>query len=207
MILIVGLGNPDKKYEKTRHNIGFMIVDALLGTYNMEHATLRVVTQRVKTFKKLSAEITEIKMENEKIIIAKPLTYMNSSGIAVKSLVKRYKLSPYGGSPAGRQTKNYKLKTDNIWIIHDDVDLPLGKIKVSFNRGSAGHKGVQSIIDSLGRKDFYRFRIGICPEEKPKEVEKFVLKKFTSEESKIVEETIKKTAELIQTAIKGFTPA
>lgn len=182
MILIIGLGNPDKKYEKTRHNIGFMVIDEFHRTHNMEHGT---------SSKKFHAEITKGEINNKTIILAKPLTYMNNSGIAVKSLAKHYLL----------KTKNYKLQINNLLVIHDDIDLPLGETKISFNRGSAGHKGVQSIIDSLGRKDFYRIRIGICPEKKPEEVEKFVLKKFTEEESEIVEETIKKAVELVKTTV------
>jgi len=147
MILIVGLGNPGKKYKKTRHNVGFMVIDAL-----------------------------KKKISGKNIVLLKPQTFMNNSGKTVKRIIR-----------------NLKLEIRNLVVIHDDIDLPLGTIRVSKNVGSAGHKGVQSIIDELGTKNFTRIRIGIQPKTgKPKEVEKFVLEKFTKEEKKIVKETIKK---------------
>lgn len=148
MFLIVGLGNPGIKYQKTWHNIGFRAVD-------------------------------EIPKRNN-LVMAKPQSFMNNSGKTVKVLIKHYKLNP-----------------ENLIIIHDDIDLPLGKFKIQKNRGSAGHKGVQSIIKELGTKNFWRIRIGICPQKgKPKNIEKFVLKKITKEE-KTIKEIIKKTAEAI----------
>lgn len=144
MILIVGLGNPGKKYEKTRHNVGFRVVDELA------------------------------KQKTREFIIAKPQTFMNNSGKAIKALLNFYKTEP-----------------ENLWVIHDDIDLPLGKFKISKGRGSAGHKGVQSIINELKTKDFWRVRIGICPKAgKPKEVEKFVLQNFTKQEEKTIKEVI-----------------
>ena len=136
MILIVGLGNPGKKYEKTRHNAGFMVLDELE------------------------------KKELPGVRFLKPDTFMNNSGNAVK-----------------KEMQKLKLKNQNLIIIHDDIDIPLGKIKVSKGSGSAGHKGVESIIQSLGTKDFTRIRIGILPPEgKPEDVETFVLKNFKKEE-------------------------
>ena len=144
MILIVGLGNPGRKYKKTRHNIGFRVIDALKKALDVAR--------------------------DKEIILLKPQTYMNKSGKEVKSLATKY-----------------KIPTTNIWVIHDDIDLPLGTIRVSKNIGSAGHKGVQSIIDELRTKNFSRIRIGILPKAgKPKNVEKFVLQKFTKEEEKIL---------------------
>jgi PTH1 family peptidyl-tRNA hydrolase len=153
MILIVGLGNPGKKYEKTRHNVGFMAIDKL--------------------------KLLNIK----KVILAKPKTFMNESGKEVKKIIK-----------------NLKLKIKNLIVIHDDLDLLLGKIKISINRGSAGHKGVESIIKELKTKNFIRFRIGIKSISNLK-TQNFVLNKFTKQEEKIVKEVIKKTAEAIEFAI------
>ncbi|GAH65559.1 unnamed protein product, partial [marine sediment metagenome] len=91
----------------------------------------------------------------------------------------------------------------NLWVIHDDIDLPLGKIRISKGRGAAGHKGVESIIKELKTKNFIRFRIGIQPKEfKPKNVEKFVLEKFNKDEEELVKEIIKKTAEAIEFSLK-----
>jgi len=151
MMLIVGLGNPGKKYEKTRHNIGSRIV----------------------------GELESLNLSN--VILAKPTTFMNDSGRAVKIL----------------NTK-YRIQNTNLWVIHDDIDLPLGKIKIVKNRGSAGHKGVESIIKELGTKNFNRIRIGICPEAgKPKQVDKFVLQNFTKKEEKILKEVIQTVIEKI----------
>jgi len=156
MVLIVGLGNPGKKYEKTRHNLGFRVVD-------------------------------ELRFLNlKKVVLVNPKTFMNLSGKAVKSLIKKY-----------------KMPVTNLWVIHDDIDLPLGKIRISKGRGSAGHKGVESIIKEVGSKNFVRFRIGIQPRiGQPKNPEKFVLQKFNKEEEKIVKEVIKKIAEAIEFSLK-----
>jgi len=155
MILIVGLGNPGKKYQKTRHNIGFRIIDEL-GF-----------------------------LKNQGVILVKPKTFMNQSGKAVKQLIR-----------------NQGVKIKNLIVIHDDIDLPLGKIRIVKNRGAAGHKGVESIIKELGTKNFVRFRIGIQPKTgKPENVEKFVLQ-INKEEEKILSEVIKKTAEAIDFFLK-----
>ena len=158
MILIVGLGNPGKKYQKTRHNIGFGVIDKL-------------------------------KLLNLKgVILTKPQTFMNNSGEAVKSLVKKY-----------------KIPTTNLWVIHDDIDLPLGKIRIVKNRGSAGHKGVESIVKELGTKNFIRFRIGISPKTgKLRNPEKFVLQEFNKEEEEeIIKGIIQKTVKGVEYAFKN----
>ena len=184
MFLIVGLGNPGKKYEKTRHNLGFRIVESL--------------RQKFKSFsdwkkeKKFQAEISQGKLDNEKIILAKPQTFMNSSGKSVKRL-----------------TDNLQLTTNNLLVIHDDIDLPLGKIRISIGRGPAGHRGVESIIRELKAKNFIRFRIGISHfaqnqklKIKNQKLDDFVLEKFNKEEEKIVKEVIKKTIEAIEMTLK-----
>ena len=151
--LIVGLGNPGKKYKNTRHNVGFKAIDELK------------------------------KQKLEGAVLAKPKTFMNQSGRAVREMIR-----------------NLKLEIRNLIVVHDDIDLPLGKFKIQKSRGAAGHKGVQSIINELKTKDFWRIRIGICPKTgKPKNVEKFVLQKFTREEEKTIKEVIKKaTSEVAQ---------
>lgn len=125
--LIVGLGNPGKKYEKTRHNIGFRIIDEL-----------------------------EKEIFDENIVLLKPDNFMNNSGKVVAEYLKY-------SSPclAGR-----RVNPQDLIVIHDDIDLPFGTVKISKESSSAGHKGVQSIIDALGTKDFTRIRIGIKPELK-----------------------------------------
>jgi len=165
MILIVGLGNPGEKYKKTRHNVGFRVVDQLRNDLNLVDFV----------FDKKSDSFLS---KNNDVLIAKPNTYMNSSGSAIRSLIQYY-----------------KIKRGNQIIIHDDIDLPLGKIRISKNQGSAGHKGVESIIKELKTKNFIRIRVGIQPKTgKPKKVEEFVLKKFNKEEEKIIGEVIEKAA-------------
>lgn len=155
MFLIIGLGNPGKKYEKTWHNVGSLVID----------------------------ELESLGLPD--VILAKPGTFMNESGKAVKKLVQ-----------------NSKLKTNGLIVIHDDIDIPLGEVKIVKNRGAAGHKGVESIIESLGTKDFIRIRLGVCPPAgKPKNAEDFVLKNFGREE-KATNEAIKKAAAAVETIIK-----
>jgi len=139
--------------------------------------------------KKFNSLISEGKSNDENIVLVKPQTFMNLSGKAVKKLIS-----------------NIQNLTSKLWIIHDDLDLPLGKIKIVKNRGAAGHKGVQSIIDELGTKNFVRFRIGIKPVTRNKQqvarIEDFVLRKFNKEEEKILKEVIERTCQAIGMAIK-----
>ena len=176
MILIIGLGNPGKKYQKTRHNFGFRIVDELQKNPGFSDWKLK---------KKNRAEISEGNLADQKIILAKPQTFMNESSKAVKTIIN-----------------HLSLITENLWVIHDDIDLPLGKIKITKNRGGAGHKGVQSIINELKTKNFVRFRLGIKPQLKAQNLDKFVLQNFNKAEEKIIKEVINKTCLAIEMATK-----
>jgi len=161
--LLVGLGNPDKKYEKNRHNIGFNFLMFLAKEWN--------VSDWEKN-KKCFAEISYINKKNKKIILAKPLVFMNNAGKSVMQLKKFY---------------NVPLK--NIFIIQDDTDISLGNFKISYDRGSAGHNGIKSIIHYLKSKTFYRIRIGVRSSSKKREkADKLVLKDFTPRENKDLEE-------------------
>ncbi len=167
MKMIVGLGNPGKKFKETRHNLGFMVLDQIKEKNKFPDFSYS---------EKLKAEISQGSFGKNKLILAKPQTLMNSSGESIKSLIKYH-----------------KLDASCLIVIHDDVDIELGKIKISQDSGSAGHKGVQSIIDSLKTKGFTRIRIGILPEKgKPAKTERFVLKKFTKKEKEIIKEAINK---------------
>ena len=179
MFLIIGLGNPGKKYQATRHNVGFAITEKFAEKNNFPAFELS---------KKFNALVSEITLKNEKIILALPQTFMNNSGESAFSLSHFYKIYP-----------------QNIIIIHDDIDLPLGKIKISLDRGSAGHRGIESIIQKLGTKEFVRIRIGILPDKnkKPEKPEKFVLKKFTKKESELLESTVKQTVNALDLFFKG----
>jgi len=195
MFLIVGLGNPGKKFEKTRHNVGFRVVNEFAKKNNFPD---------FKISKKFNALISEGEFNNEKVILAKSQTFMNLSGKAVKKLVS-----------------SFRFQVSGLWVVHDDIDLPLGKIRIVKNRGSAGHKGVESIIRAINSKNFVRFRIGILPKTgKPKNLEKFVLQKpskakpseaedetksqrpFNKDEEKIIKEVTQKTVEEIEFSLK-----
>jgi len=176
MILIVGLGNPGKKYQKTRHNFGFRVINEFAKEKKFPN---------FKLVKKFQAQITQKNIFEKKIILAKPQTFMNSSGIAIRELIK-----------------DLKLQTSNLWVIHDDVSLSLGKIKISKNKGPGGHKGVESIIEEIKTKDFVRFRLGIKPQNFSLQIKEFVLQNFDKEEEKIVKKVIKMVVEAIEFSLK-----
>lgn len=150
MKLIVGLGNPGKKFQKTRHNTGHLFIDS---------------TVKQKGVKSLPAKFV------------KTTIFMNDSGKEVKSLITNYFASAKD-ERAKRVVTNYP----NLLIVHDDMDLPLGEFKLQFERSAAGHKGVQSIIDALGTKDFWRLRIGIGNPPPGVNGDDFVLEEFSREE-------------------------
>lgn len=178
MKLIVGLGNPGKRYQHTRHNLGFETLDYLA-------IQLEIIGWQKK--EQFSALIAEKNFNGQKIILAKPQNFMNNSGLAVKAIIDYY-----------------QIPVSDLIVIHDDLDLPLGEFKIQTARGSAGHKGVQSIIDVLKTNDFTRVRVGISPLPIEHEIEadEFVLQKFTANEAKIISETIKKTVEILSEEIK-----
>jgi len=173
MKLIVGLGNPGDKYKKTRHNLGFLVVDYLAAG------------EKWKKSKKANCLYIRKQIGPEEVELIKPLTFMNNSGKTVNHIQKKHRIKP-----------------ENILIIHDEIDLPLGEIRIQQGRGPAGHKGVQSIINQLGTKDFVRLRIGIRPtnQETIVDTEKFVLEKFTPAEEETVQATMKKAVQMIRTA-------
>lgn len=171
MKLIIGLGNPGIKYEKTRHNFGWQVIDRLGEKLEINNW---------KEEKQFKSKIALGNLNEEKIILVKPQTFMNDSGSAVQSIAHYYKVPP-----------------EKIMIIHDEIDLPLGEVKIQEDRGAAGHNGVQSVIDQLGAKNFVRTRLGIGITEQTVPTERFVLQSFTEEEEKIVEETIEEATQLI----------
>ena len=153
MKLVVGLGNIGKEYENTRHNMGFMLVDRYLQYKN--------ITDKFK--EKFNAMYIETTINNEKVIFIKPMTYMNNSGIAVRSFVDFY-----------------KLNSEDVLVISDDLDLDLGKFRLRRNGSSGGHNGLKSIISHLGTDNFKRLRIGISNDED--DVINYVLSKFSKKE-------------------------
>ena len=153
MKLVVGLGNKGREYENTRHNMGFMLVDRYLQYKN--------ITDKFKD--KFNAIYIETTINNEKVIFIKPMTYMNNSGIAVRAFVDFY-----------------KLNSEDILVISDDLDLDLGKFRLRRNGSSGGHNGLKSIISHLGTDNFKRLRIGISNDKD--DVINYVLSKFSKKE-------------------------
>lgn len=168
--LVLGIGNPDKKYENTYHSAGILLIDYLI----------KKNPAKVKSQKEKSKSFAFVKFEN--VIFAKSLVYMNESGKAVAETVKYSKLKP-----------------EQIMIAHDDVDINLGDYKISFGRNAAGHKGIESIIKSLGTKNFWRIRIGVGKEKLAKngivkkiKAENYVLKKISNTDRKLIESAFEK---------------
>ena len=153
MKLVVGLGNKGREYENTRHNMGFMVVDRYLQYKN--------ITNKFK--EKFNAMYIETTINNEKVIFIKPMTYMNNSGIAIRAFVDFY-----------------KLNSEDILVISDDLDLDLGKFRLRRNGSSGGHNGLKSIISQLGTDNFKRLRIGISNDKD--DVINYVLSKFSKRE-------------------------
>ncbi|MGI6278325.1 MAG: aminoacyl-tRNA hydrolase [Patescibacteria group bacterium] len=179
MLTIVGLGNWKEKYQETRHNIGFLVLDQLLPQISPN-----------KGWQK-NSQTGCLEARGEGFLLAKPQTFMNLSGQAVKELVDFY-----------------KLDINNLLLVNDDLDLGFGEIRIDKNRGSAGHRGVESVIEALGTKDFWRARVGIGrPEESEKEgkMADFVLEKFSQEERNSLKKVTEEVAKQLVLAIKNGT--
>lgn len=161
MKVVVGLGNPGKQYEKTPHNIGFRIIDALMDRMYDERDMERVGAQRHKLYTLEEFWFTHTDGERERVVLLKPQTFMNESGVAVKEYLA------YHGNACD--------VSRDVWIIHDDGDVTLGSLRLDKNKRSAGHNGVQSIFDHLGTQDMIRFRFGIRPSGTVKKTAAFVL--------------------------------
>lgn len=165
MVLIVGLGNPEKKYFGTRHNVGRYMVEWLSvfakASWSKNH--------------KLVSDLAYFKLENRDILLARPETYMNDSGKAVKKLYEYYQHKPLVGS----------LKKNHIFIVHDDLDIALGEWKIQFGKGPKDHNGVESVEKELGTKDFWRIRIGVEYRGTERKIpgDQYVLMPFGEEES------------------------
>ena len=181
MKIIVGLGNPDTKYQGTRHNVGFMAVDQLAANDNL-------TWQFDKNFNALIAKGFDY-------YLVKPQTYMNNSGQAVQKIMAYYHLLVTNGK--GRVKTDANL-SDKLTVIHDDLDIALGSYKYSTDGSSAGHYGVKSIMDALGTANFGRLRLGLATEELqrrrhslwPNAVGRWVLKKFPPAEKNLLESAI-----------------
>ncbi len=171
--LIIGLGNPGKGYQLTRHNVGFRVVDRLARQQGIQFRKRRG-----------GAHIGEGRLGAEEVVLAKPQTYMNKSGVAVRKLVKAL-----------------DIPLDHLVVVHDDLDLACGRMKIKDKGGHGGHKGMQSIIEQLGSSDFLRVKIGIGKPESPEQGADYVLSRFSRDEITLVKKGIEQAAEALEEII------
>ena len=183
MKLVIGLGNPGKKYEHTRHNIGFRALDELAKSYGLEFELKKKLNVEIARLPSPLAQASGGQAKKRQIILAKPQTFMNESG-----------------ESARRMIKDYRLSNIDLIVVHDDIDLPLGETRLSADSGSAGHHGASSIIERVG-KDVSRLRIGIENRSayRVPETDVYVLQRFTpSEEKQISGKIIPEAVEKIE---------
>ena len=167
MFLLVGLGNPGDDYAMTRHNIGFLCLDHLAARHGL-----------VFKGSKWQAETAKGSVAGHAVLLAKPMTYMNRSGEAVGQMARFYDIAP-----------------DRVVVIHDDLDLAFGRIKVVVNRGAGGHNGIKSIIEHLGTKEFARIRAGLGRPPVEASASQYVLARFNREEQRLLPELLERVAE------------
>ncbi|NMB92870.1 MAG: aminoacyl-tRNA hydrolase [Flexilinea flocculi] len=171
--LIVGLGNPGREYRESRHNFGFMVVDRIVGQLNSEFAKVQ-----------LKSLISQVSYQGERIVFAKPQTFMNLSGQAVIPLMNYY-----------------KIPQSKLLVIHDDLDLPFSTLRMRPFGGNGGQKGLGSIIEQLGNQDFARLRCGIGHPQGQMDVKDYVLSKFSKEELEFLPSVIDRAAEAALTFV------
>lgn len=179
MKLIVGLGNPDKKYEKTRHNVGFMVMDKLAQDCGVSIST-----------DKFKGKYVKLKYQNEDIILLKPMTYMNLSGESVIQVMKYF-----------------KIDIEDLLVVYDDLDMPVGKLRLRESGSAGGHNGVKNIIAHVGTQRFKRIRVGIDKNPRIDTID-YVLGHFPKEEQPLIHEGIERAVKAIKLYIeKGFSSA
>ena len=176
MFIIVGLGNPTKEYEGTRHNVGFDVIDAIADKYNIS------VTEREKR-----AFCGKGVIEGQKVILVKPQTYMNLSGESVRGFIDYYKVDP----------------ETELLVIFDDISLDVGQLRIRKKGSAGGHNGIKNIIQHLGSNVFQRIKVGVG--EKPKEYDlaDYVLGRFSKAERETVEDGYKKAIEAVEMIVRG----
>jgi len=185
--LLVGLGNPGRAYQETRHNLGFRVIDLFARNNGIPIRK-----------KKFNAQFGSGRFENEDVLVLKPSTYMNRSGIAVSVFADYYRLGP-----------------GDVVVSHDDVDLPLGRIRLRHGGGDGGHKGIRSVIEWTGSADFVRLRMGVGRPEGTETIERFVLQTFRKDErataASLVEQGVQALEVLLvkglDAAMNEFNPA
>ena len=174
MFLIVGLGNPGSKYEQTRHNCGFLLIDELARRAGREVRTPECQSLTTKTT-----------LRGTEILLVKPQTFMNLSGVAVAALMKKY-----------------EIKAENILIISDDVALSLGTLRLRREGSAGGQNGLKSIIKEIGTQQFPRLRIGIAPDHPIRNLSDFVLGEFSKREREVLNDTIDAAADAVEALLQ-----
>ena len=170
--MIIGLGNPGKEYENTRHNVGFVVLD--------NYANKKNIVFKEK-FNGLYAKITD---NDQTYILLKPLSYMNLSGTVIRKFIDYY-----------------KIKIEDILVIHDDIDMPIGKIKLKFKGSSGGHNGIKNIIENLNTDEFKRFKIGIGKKDDIL-IKDYVIGNFSKEEKEIIKKILLFSDEIIDSFLE-----
>jgi len=173
--LVVGLGNPGSEYSGTRHNAGFMVVQSLSQRWGLK-----------LDHRACSSRLAEARRGRTRVILALPQTFMNLSGLAVKSLLASYKVRP-----------------ENLLVIYDDLDLPLGEIRIRPQGSPGSHKGMKSIVEAIGTPSFPRIRLGIGPKPEEDEAADYVLARFSEEEKAKIKQAVDKACQAVELIISG----
>ncbi|ADY54568.1 peptidyl-tRNA hydrolase [Syntrophobotulus glycolicus DSM 8271] len=174
MKAVIGLGNPGIKYADTRHNVGFMLLDRIAGNEDVQYS---------KGFK---GKFAEIRHQNRKIILLKPYTFMNLSGQSVAELINYY-----------------KVPLEDMLVIHDDMDIALGRLRFREKGSAGGHNGIKSIIQELGTQEFWRLKIGVGRPQKERDVVSHVLSGFDRESREVLSETLEKARKAVFLWLEG----
>jgi PTH1 family peptidyl-tRNA hydrolase len=169
--LIVGLGNPGDEYRLTPHNLGFLVVDRIASEHRVEirNRQCRALTARIQ-------------VGDEPVLLAKPETFMNLSGMSVRELLAEYEVKPEA----------------DLIVIQDELDFPLGTLRIHTRRSSAGHNGIESIIGALGTQDFLRIRMGVAPEREVEDGERYLLSPFRKADLVLVDEMLDTAADAVK---------
>lgn len=176
MYIIAGLGNPGKQYAQTRHNVGFDTIDILADKYNISVDT-----------KKHKALCGKGMIEGQKVVLAKPQTFMNLSGESVRELVDFYKIDP----------------EEELIVIYDDISLEPGKIRIRKKGSAGGHNGIKNIIAQLGTQNFQRIKVGVGEKPKGWDLADYVLGHFSKEDRGLVDDALKRVAGAVELMVQG----
>lgn len=190
MFIFVGLGNPGKKYQATRHNVGWLVLDEIKKHYLAKKS-------KFLSKKKLKSQVCFSEFFKNRVVLIKPETFMNNSGLAVSKVIKAF---------TDYQLVDREMEIDNLYVIHDDLDLPLGSYKIQFGKGPHQHNGLSSVEQHLKTKAFWRIRIGIASEHYQKIkleagsiAEEYILKPFAQAEKEVIDKVIHKITEELLT--------